>query len=346
MPQDPLGRRFRTQLRNDDQRLRSTRARELDGRAKHLARHLNALANRRIGAIRHEQTGQRREARCVFRREPRQSRTEMRSVVVEIAAEQRGHEQRHDCNRLSKARQLCLEPQVRLVGTVPVDRKVCGLDAEHRADLGRHRFVPRQSLAKHHRLAGEQERRRRRIDRFVETPDAISRGIDRVFDGASADDAVAGACGVQHPAQSRIGTAARLFLGQQPFGRPEMHAPEDQFARAERQDRGDADASGKTRLRSDNPPDRPAREKRERIAGGTNGQAHERLQPHVPVTRHEERRQEMSIEPGLVRRDGAHDERRADDRRRDLYRETTERGPGRDDAVISKHERIHNFTLC
>jgi len=58
-----------------------------------------------------------------------------RPLVVRVAAEERGHENRDDGDGLPKARQLRLKPQIRLVGAEAVDGEVRALDAEHRANL-------------------------------------------------------------------------------------------------------------------------------------------------------------------------------------------------------------------
>ena len=77
-------------------------------------------------------------------------RVEMRPILVEVAAEERGHEDRDHGDWLAETRQLHLEPQVGLVAAEAVNGEVCRLDAQHRADLGRDALVPGQAFAEHH----------------------------------------------------------------------------------------------------------------------------------------------------------------------------------------------------
>ena len=131
---------------------------------------------------------------------PRQIRVEVRPVVVEVAAEERGHQQRDDGRRPPKSRQLLHEPRVRLIVAVAVHREVRALDAEHRGGLRGNRLLPRQSFAEHHRLPGEHDRRPLWIHNRAGASNAVAGRIDRVLDRAAAHDAAADARWSQHPA--------------------------------------------------------------------------------------------------------------------------------------------------
>src|SRR3954465_15247106 len=113
----------------------------------------------------------------MLRRKPDQPRSEMWSIVVEITAEECGHEQRNDRDRLAKARQFLLKSEVGLIVTKTVHGQIRALDAHHRGDLRRDTVLPRQPLAKHDRLANEDDRRSCGIDRLIETAHPIAGGI-------------------------------------------------------------------------------------------------------------------------------------------------------------------------
>ena len=75
----------------------------------------------------------------------------------------------------------------------------------------------------------------------------MTRAADRVAPGARRHE---------RPAEPRIGTAARLFVGHQPFRGAEVHAAEHQLARAERQDGRDGDVDDACRRRATRRPTR------------------------------------------------------------------------------------------
>src|SRR5206468_4083129 len=155
-PQRPLHRFLDAELRYHDQRRRAALTRELHDPSECFARHDHATLDRAIAAIGYEQSRERRQPPVRPLREPYQSRPEMRAVVIEIAAEERRHEQRDDGQRLTESRKLALKPQVRLVGAEAMDGQVCALDVQHYAGLRRNALVKREPFAEHHRFADEQ----------------------------------------------------------------------------------------------------------------------------------------------------------------------------------------------
>jgi len=165
-----------------------------------------------VGPVRHEQRGERRQSPVLFCRPPDQARREMRPIVVQVPAEERGHEQRDHRHGPPKTRQLGLQSHVRLVGAEAVYREVGALNAHHRADLRRHALLPRQPLAQHHRLTDEHHCRPIGIHRLVNAAHTISSRIERVLDEARADRVVPGARRRERPAEARIELAARLFI--------------------------------------------------------------------------------------------------------------------------------------
>jgi len=227
----PLDLVFGTEVRNEDQWRRPTRDRKVCGRPQHFARDGDAALNGIGTSIRHEKFPEPSQAGVVPRRLPREAGADMRPVVVEIPPEERRHEQRHDRQRVAKARQLGPEPHVRLIVPEAVDRQIRGLDSRHHADLGRYRLVPGQSEPEHRRFSDEHNRRTAGIDWFVKAADAITGRIERVIDRAAANGAVTGACGDDGPAESHVGATQRLFIRFQPFDRPQVHAREDDLAR-------------------------------------------------------------------------------------------------------------------
>ncbi len=115
-----------------------------------------------------------------------------------------------------------------------MDGKIRGLHPYHRADLRRYALLPREPLAEHHRLAGEQNRRARGIDRFFDTLNPIACRVNGVVDDAPADVLVPGTRRYPRPSEPGIDLAAGFVGGRQPFGWTEMHIAQQQLACAER----------------------------------------------------------------------------------------------------------------
>src|SRR6266513_2666270 len=132
-------------------------------------------------------------------------------------------------------RQFRFQPQVCLIVAIAVDCKICSLYPHHRADLCRYALGIRESLTEHHRLTSEQNGRPLRIHRVVYTADTISCGIDCVVDDTPADALVSSARRYPTPAKSRVGLAAWLVLGRQPFSRSQVYITQHELACAERQ---------------------------------------------------------------------------------------------------------------
>jgi len=139
-----------TELRHEDDRRRVPGARQIDRRVEHGASHRDAAIDCSLATERDEELGQREQTRTLLGGQPREVRSEMRPVLVEIAAEERSHEDRDHGDGLAETRQLPLEPHAGLVGAVAVNSEVCRLDAQHRTDLGRDAVVPVQAFAEHH----------------------------------------------------------------------------------------------------------------------------------------------------------------------------------------------------
>jgi hypothetical protein len=97
-----------------------------------------------------------------------------------------------------------LQPQVRLIVTIAVDCQICSLYSHHGTDLCRYAFFIGESLTKHDRLTGKQDRRSLRIDWLVKAADAISCGIDGVVDDPTADALVSSPLRYPRPAKSRV----------------------------------------------------------------------------------------------------------------------------------------------
>src|SRR5438093_4582383 len=154
-----------SKLRNDHQRRRPATSRQFGNREEHLTRYTNAAFDRRVATIRNQQTGERHQPRFVLRTLPDESRPEMWSIVIEVPPEQLGHEDRDDRDGLTEARQLACEPQIHLICAVPMNSEVGALDSENGTHLRWDRFLPGQSLAKHHGFAAEHNRGTFRIDR-------------------------------------------------------------------------------------------------------------------------------------------------------------------------------------
>ena len=114
----------------------------------------------------------------------------MRAILIQIPAKQRRHEDRHDGDGpAGEARQLGLQSQQRLIGTVAIDCEIGAGDAQHRADLRGDALFPRQALAEHHRLAGKYDGRARGIHGLGGITNAITGGVEDIVDGPAANRA-------------------------------------------------------------------------------------------------------------------------------------------------------------
>ena len=91
-------RRLNADLRNNDKRNRVSLPGKRPDRTKNTARHPNASIHGCVTPIGNDESGQRQEMRSTRSRMPGQFRVEVRPIVVEVAAEQRGHEERHHSN--------------------------------------------------------------------------------------------------------------------------------------------------------------------------------------------------------------------------------------------------------
>src|SRR6266851_5804631 len=175
-------------------------------------------------------------------RQPDKTRTKVRPILIEVSSEECCHEQRHYGHRPAKMRQFGLQPQVRLIVTIAVDCQICSLYSHHGTDLCRYALFIGESLTKHDRLTGKQDRRSLRIDWLVNTADAISCGIDGVVDDPTADALVSGPLRYPRPAKSRVELTAWFVVRRQPLGRTEVHVIQREFACADRQNDSDQNA--------------------------------------------------------------------------------------------------------
>jgi len=184
---DPI---LRAKLRHDHERRGSAIVGQFHCGPKHLTRYRNATLHRLIAAVWRHELYQRSQSRVSHCGQPHESRAEVRSIVVEISAEERGHEKRDDGDRPMKARQLRLKPEIRLVGGIAVDCQIRVLRAESRGHLRRNAFLPREPLPEHYRFAREEQRRTQGIHRLLDAAYTITGCIERVVNGSSADRAV------------------------------------------------------------------------------------------------------------------------------------------------------------
>ena len=237
-----LRRIFLAELQHDNERRRSMCARQLTGGLKHLTGHVDTALDRRVCAVRNKQFSERSQPRAVLSRKPDETWREMRSILIQIPAKERRHEKRNHGHRSAKMWELRLKSQVRLVVAISMDGQIRSLHPPDRAYLRRNAFLPREPLAEHHRLTGEQDGRLRRIHRFRDAVDAISCRVDGVVDDAPADGLVSGPRWRPNPAKTGIGDTARLFIGREPFGWADMNITQHQFTGAQRQNYSDDDA--------------------------------------------------------------------------------------------------------
>ncbi len=142
--------------------------------------------------------------------------------------------------------------------------------------------------------------------------DAVSGGVERIFDDPSAARAAAGPRRHERPAKTRIHLAPRLFLGHEPSDRPKVDTTERQVARPERQNGRDRDLdSTQRRLRGQSCSSK-SRDERQSQSERPNRHTNRRLDQHVRMSRDEKGRQEVPIEPALIRRERAGHEDDAD----------------------------------
>ena len=246
----------------------------------------------------------------------------MRSILIEVPAEECRHKKRDDGHGSAETGQLRLKPEIGLVVAIAVDGQIRSLHPHHRTDLRRHALIVSEPFAEHHRLTGKQDRRLVGINRLIHTADPISCGIDGVVDDAPADSLVPYSCRHPGPPESRIRLAARFVFGRQPFRRSEVHMAQYQFARDERQDYSDGDVERTCgRSRGEACSARP-RNQQEQRAEGDHDQSSERFQHHVPMAGQEKRGYEMPVKESLIGDECACEERDTDGRERDLGNQT------------------------
>src|SRR5262245_4829156 len=102
---------FGSELRSDHKRRRPAALSQTDDRPEDLTRHANAAFDCCLATKRNEQTSERHQPGFVLGMLPHEPWAEVRSIVVEVSAEQVGHENRNDRYGLTEARQLAREPQ-------------------------------------------------------------------------------------------------------------------------------------------------------------------------------------------------------------------------------------------
>src|SRR5438132_12078313 len=105
----------------------------------------------------------------------------MRPVIVEIAIEDRRSKQHHHCGRPPKTRDLGLQPQIYLIGSVSGHSDVRTLDAGDLLGLRWNRVPPREPLAHHHGFPSEDHRRTIEIDWLDHAADAIAVAIECIL---------------------------------------------------------------------------------------------------------------------------------------------------------------------
>ena len=206
------------------------------------------------------------------------------------------------------------------------------LQAERFAGARRDRFIPGQAFADHHRFAREEDRRSLEIHRFIHASDAIAVRIERVGDVAAADGHVTGTRGHERPSKPRVHLTPRLFIREEPFGRLHLLVLERELAGAEREQDSRDDRRREHRLALHEAPGAPADRCDQPRAEDGESHAHGGFDQHEPRARQEKRREEVTIEPALVRADGdceARHTERGDDK---LSNETRNRAFGLLDA--------------
>ena len=206
----PLGRFFRHELRHHDERRGATRTRKTTGLSQYLPRDRNAALDGLLSAVAHEKPQDVEETPAFGGRQPHEALSEMRPIVVQVSVEERWREHGHDCNWVTKARELGPEPHECLIAGVGRDGKIGGLYPEGRAGLCRHTLLPRKPLANNHRFTGEDDRRALGVHGFIEPPHTIARRIERVFDDSPALHLPRDARRHERPPKLRVETAPRL----------------------------------------------------------------------------------------------------------------------------------------
>src|SRR5215471_11507899 len=169
--------------------------RQRDRRQKHIAGGGDAVLDRRVASKRKEETGERGDASALLRRLPHQTTREMRTIGVEIAAEERRQEWNNDGDGMLEARQLAPKPKISLIRAEAVHAKVHRLQAEHRLDLRRNAFVVGQAVAEDHGLAGKQQRRTIEVDTIAGALDSIASRVECILDRPSTVHSVRDAIG-------------------------------------------------------------------------------------------------------------------------------------------------------
>src|SRR4051812_893908 len=109
----------------------------------------------------------------------------MGTVIVHVSVEQRWREQQHHRGGLAKSRELGEKTHVRLIGRIRGYGDIRALDPKQPFHLGRHAFVPGESLADDDRLAGKHKGGTIEIDRGRCLAYAVPRRVERILDEAS-----------------------------------------------------------------------------------------------------------------------------------------------------------------
>ena len=92
----------------------------MNTRPKRLARKRDARFDGGVAPVWHDEARERRQARRVLRRLPRKTGRQVRPIMVEIAAEQLGHENRDHRHGPPESREFARKPHVDLIGAVAV----------------------------------------------------------------------------------------------------------------------------------------------------------------------------------------------------------------------------------
>ena len=243
------------------------------------------------------------QARVVGGRPPGQVGGQMRPVVFEVAVEQRGHEQDHQCARPGVERPLGLQAQIHLVGRKPAHRQVGRLQAQARAHLGGDGFVVGDPVAGDDRFADEQNAGRGVVHALAGGADPVAGGIKGIFDHPPAKGAATDPVLGIGPAHDRIAAAQRFALFRHLMGGEPGQVAQQQFARAQRQDHRDQGRKGvvgeATEPPARNPmvkpvPKRPGKRQRQQ----QEQDAHDAQVAQLFVSGLEEFRQEVGMQPG------------------------------------------------
>jgi len=115
--------------------------------------------------------------------------------------------------------------------------------------------------------------------------------------------------------QPRIGHPPRLLIAAQPLGWTQLRVTKDQLAGDEREGGGDRDVEDTARRPRDDPRDARAHEE-QKHAEPADRAARDRLEQDIGPARQKERREEVPVQPALVRQKGHAEERAPEERYR------------------------------